>query len=117
MTHDKGDHRGSIFFALPDGSGLLYQLVGQAGPPLPIANISKSIPCKQPYPIKTEPHQFFPVKSWKQRNRLEKTVPIRLFLNVLWNCGKSGWGVVVKIERNGKNRAVLKFQHFAKANY
>jgi hypothetical protein len=29
MTIDKQEHRGTVFFALPDGGGLLYQLIGQ----------------------------------------------------------------------------------------
>lgn len=41
-----GKHEGSVFFPLPDGSGILYKLVGVAEKPAPAASISREIPCK-----------------------------------------------------------------------
>ena len=38
-----------MFFALPDGSGLLYTLTGTADPPKPAGNIPLEVPCKMPY--------------------------------------------------------------------
>ena len=58
MTSDRNEHRGSVFFALPDGNGLLYQLIGHATAPLPAAAIVRSIPCKAPYT------HLLAVKNW-----------------------------------------------------
>ena len=41
--------QGSVFFALPDGTGLLYVLAGQADAPKPIGNVQKDVPCKTSY--------------------------------------------------------------------
>lgn len=41
--------QGTVFFALPDGSGLLYTLTGTADPPKPVGNIPVEVPCKMPY--------------------------------------------------------------------
>ena len=45
MTNDK-KHNGSCFFPLPDGTGLLYNLIGTAGPPKCAGKLQKDIPCK-----------------------------------------------------------------------
>jgi hydrocephalus-inducing protein len=47
-TSDK-KHTGSVFFSLPDGTGLLYNLTGNANPPKPMGKIQKEIPCKTQY--------------------------------------------------------------------
>ena len=57
MTGDK-KHVGSIFFPLPDGSGLLYSLVGTADSPKYINTITEDIPCKTNYT------KLLPVKNW-----------------------------------------------------
>lgn len=49
MTADNKKHTGSVFFALPDGSGLLYSLVGSSDAPKPISTILRDIPCKMNY--------------------------------------------------------------------
>ena len=41
--------QGSVFFALPDGSGLLYNVTGTAEGPKPVNNIQRDVPCKTPY--------------------------------------------------------------------
>jgi hypothetical protein len=46
---DAGRHEGSVFFPIPDGSGILYKLIGLADKPLSVANISREIPCKTNY--------------------------------------------------------------------
>jgi hydrocephalus-inducing protein len=43
---DSKKHTGSIFFPLPDGTGLLYNLVGTANPPKAISKIQREVPCK-----------------------------------------------------------------------
>ncbi|KAJ3206444.1 hypothetical protein HDU82_004517 [Entophlyctis luteolus] len=43
---DGGRHEGSIFFPLPDGSGLLYKLNGVADKPISVGTITREIPCK-----------------------------------------------------------------------
>ena len=57
MTSDK-KHMGSIFFPLPDGSGLLYSLVGTADPPKYINAITEDIPCKTNYT------KLLPIQNW-----------------------------------------------------
>ncbi|XP_057292027.1 hydrocephalus-inducing protein-like [Hydractinia symbiolongicarpus] len=49
MTQDQKKHNGSVFFALPDGSGLLYNLIGNSDPPKPVGNIQRDVPCKMAY--------------------------------------------------------------------
>jgi hydrocephalus-inducing protein len=39
-------HLGSVFFSLPDGTGLLYSLSGMANPPKPLGKIQREVPCK-----------------------------------------------------------------------
>lgn len=48
MTNNdiKQKHLGSVFFALPDGTGLAYNLTGVANSPLAIDKIQRDIPCK-----------------------------------------------------------------------
>ena len=49
MTQDNKKHHGSIFFAIPDGTGYLHNLIGQADPPKPLSNIQRDIPCKMSF--------------------------------------------------------------------
>ena len=44
--------QGTIFFPLPDGTGLLFNLVGTAEPPKPSGKVTRDVPCKTTY---TEP--------------------------------------------------------------
>jgi hypothetical protein len=63
-----GRHEGSIFFPLPDGSGLLYKLSGLADKPSPAGNISRDIPCKTAYT------EVLPVKNWLKRHQRLKVI-------------------------------------------
>ena len=79
MTFDKSDHRGSVFFALPDGSSIMYQLIGQATAPLPIAAINRTMPCKSPYtyPLVVKnwlkvPQRFKVIKFFKIIKNIKK---------------------------------------------
>ena len=38
--------QGSIFFPLPDGTGLLYNMTGFSDQPRPIATVTNDIPAK-----------------------------------------------------------------------
>ncbi|XP_068084802.1 hydrocephalus-inducing protein homolog [Anabrus simplex] len=49
---------GSIFFQLPEGQGLLYQLIGTAEPPLISARISHEVPAKSTHTVQ------IPVTNW-----------------------------------------------------
>ncbi|XP_064641495.1 hydrocephalus-inducing protein-like isoform X2 [Lineus longissimus] len=49
MTQDNKKHTGTVFFPLPDGTGLLYQLQGTSEPPRPNGRISRDVPCKTQY--------------------------------------------------------------------
>ncbi|KAJ3142605.1 hypothetical protein HK100_000034 [Physocladia obscura] len=66
---DGGRHEGSIFFPLPDGSGLLYKLNGIADKPLSIGNISREVPCKTGYT------EILAVTNW-----LKKTQRFRVII-------------------------------------
>ncbi|KAJ3408149.1 hypothetical protein HDU80_006663 [Chytriomyces hyalinus] len=46
---DGGRHEGSIFFPLPDGTGLLYKLNGSADKPVSVGTVTRDIPCKTAY--------------------------------------------------------------------
>ncbi|XP_077166200.1 hydrocephalus-inducing protein homolog isoform X2 [Paroedura picta] len=50
--------QGSIFFPLPDGTGLLYLLQGTAEPPKSAGNILREVPCKTSYT------ELFPISNW-----------------------------------------------------
>jgi len=41
--------QGTVFFPLPDGTGLLYNMSGTADPPKPNSRITRDVPCKTPY--------------------------------------------------------------------
>ena len=51
-------HEGSLFVAMPDGSGVLTRLSGKALPPVPAAPIVHSTPAKAPFAIS------IPVQNW-----------------------------------------------------
>ncbi|KAL5255873.1 hypothetical protein ACHWQZ_G011188 [Mnemiopsis leidyi] len=46
MTTENRKHNGSIFFPLPDGTGLLYNMTGFSDQPRPIATLPIDIPAK-----------------------------------------------------------------------
>ncbi|KAK1936582.1 Hydrocephalus-inducing protein [Phytophthora citrophthora] len=51
-------HNGSVFLAIPDGSALLYNLLGKASAPVPAAAISLSTAAKKTLSIS------IPIKNW-----------------------------------------------------
>ena len=53
--------QGSVFFALPDGNGLLYNVTGTAEGPKPINNIQREVPCKTSYT------EMLTVTNWLRR--------------------------------------------------
>ena len=70
LTDDQGSHlfvehffsfQGSVFFALPDGNGLLYNVTGTAEGPKPVNNIQREVPCKTPYT------EMLTVTNWLRR--------------------------------------------------
>ncbi|XP_048371298.1 hydrocephalus-inducing protein homolog [Sphaerodactylus townsendi] len=50
--------QGSIFFPLPDGTGLLYHLQGTTEPPKSAGNILREVPCKTSYT------ELLPISNW-----------------------------------------------------
>ncbi|KAJ3115022.1 hypothetical protein HDU96_001327 [Phlyctochytrium bullatum] len=65
---DAGRHEGSIFFPLPDGSGILYKLYGVADKPLTAGTISREIPCKTSYT------EILSVLNWLKRPQRFKVI-------------------------------------------
>ncbi len=49
MTTDSHKHSGIAFFPLPDGSGILYHLLGVSEPPKQVTYIVQEVPCKTPH--------------------------------------------------------------------
>ncbi|XP_042303381.1 LOW QUALITY PROTEIN: hydrocephalus-inducing protein homolog [Sceloporus undulatus] len=58
MNADNKKDQGSIFFPLPDGTGLLYHLQGTAEPPKSAGNILREVPCKTSYT------ELLPISNW-----------------------------------------------------
>ncbi|XP_056379319.1 hydrocephalus-inducing protein homolog [Hyla sarda] len=65
-------HQGSIFFPMPDGTGLLYLLHGQAEPPKSSGNVIREVPCKTSYT------ELLTVSNW-----LHKTQRFRAIIEIL----------------------------------
>ena len=53
--------QGTVFFPLPDGNGLLYNLVGTATEPKVAARITREVPCK------TNAVEMLPVTNWLKK--------------------------------------------------
>ncbi|XP_053402100.1 hydrocephalus-inducing protein homolog isoform X11 [Mercenaria mercenaria] len=73
MTSEGKKHQGSIFFPLPDGTGLMFNLVGTAEAPRPSGKVQRDIPSKTWY------NEMLPVQNWlkkPQRFRV-KVEPMR----------------------------------------
>ena len=68
MTSADKKHLGSVFFALPDGSGLLYNLQGAADPPKPVDTIIREVPSKQPHT------ELIPVSNWEKTPQRFKVI-------------------------------------------
>ncbi|XP_065519875.1 hydrocephalus-inducing protein-like, partial [Lathamus discolor] len=61
MSCGNKKHQGSIFFPLPDGTGLHYQLEGTAEAPRCSGAISRQVPCRNSHT------ELIPVSNWLQR--------------------------------------------------
>ncbi len=68
MTSGEKKHLGSVFFALPDGSGLLYNLQGTAEPPKPVDTVIREVPSKQTHV------ELVPVANWEKTPQRFKVV-------------------------------------------
>ena len=68
MTLNGRKHHGSVFFPLPDGSGLYHQLIGTAEAPKQIALPTREVPCKSRF---TEVLQITNWLKKKQRFRVQ----------------------------------------------
>ncbi|XP_069822484.1 hydrocephalus-inducing protein homolog isoform X3 [Dendropsophus ebraccatus] len=72
MSTEGKKHQGSVFFPLPDGTGLLYLLHGQADPPKSSGNVIREVPCKTSYT------ELLTVSNW-----LRKTQRFRAIIEIL----------------------------------
>ncbi|XP_062997557.1 hydrocephalus-inducing protein homolog [Elgaria multicarinata webbii] len=71
MNSENKKDQGSIFFPLPDGTGLLYLLQGTAEPPKSAGNIMREVPCKTPYT------ELLPISNWLNKpQRFRVTVDL-----------------------------------------
>lgn len=61
MTQEGKKHTGTIFFPLPDGTGLLYNLIGVAEAPKPSGKVQRDVPCKIPYT------ELLPIENWLKK--------------------------------------------------
>ncbi|KAM6253129.1 hydrocephalus-inducing protein homolog [Porphyrio hochstetteri] len=61
MSSGNKKHQGSIFFPLPDGTGLYYLLQGSAEAPKCSGHISRQVPCRTSYT------ELIPVSNWLNR--------------------------------------------------
>lgn len=62
-TGEGGRHEASIFFPLPDGTGILYKMTGTADKPLVAETITREITCK------TSVIELLPVNNWLRRSQ------------------------------------------------
>ncbi|XP_073515931.1 hydrocephalus-inducing protein homolog isoform X2 [Phyllobates terribilis] len=72
MSAEGRKHQGSLFFPLPDGTGLLYLLHGQAEPPKSSGSVIREVPCKTSYT------ELLSVSNW-----LRKTQRFRAIVEIL----------------------------------
>ncbi|RKP17692.1 hypothetical protein ROZALSC1DRAFT_23958, partial [Rozella allomycis CSF55] len=68
MTNDEHKHEGSIFIPLPDGSGMLFRLLGTADKPTAVESHTLEIPCK------THHVQSLKVQNWLKSSQRFKVV-------------------------------------------
>jgi len=64
--------QGNIFFPLPDGTGLMYNVSGSADPPKPNGKINREVPCKTMY------MEMLPVHNWLKKPQRFVTVCVLL---------------------------------------
>ncbi|ETE67630.1 Hydrocephalus-inducing protein-like protein, partial [Ophiophagus hannah] len=76
MNVENKKDQGSVFFPLPDGTGLLYLLQGTAEPPKSAGNIMREIPCKTSYT------ELLPITNWL--NKLQRQ---------MWKKGWAGLAI------------------------
>jgi hydrocephalus-inducing protein len=57
----EGKHTGTLFFPLPDGNGLLYNVIGNAETPRASGKFIREIPCKTPYT------ELLPIENWLKK--------------------------------------------------
>ena len=57
----EGKHTGTLFFPLPDGNGLLYNVVGNADAPRASGKFVREVPCKTPYT------ELLPIENWLKK--------------------------------------------------
>ncbi|XP_067905917.1 hydrocephalus-inducing protein homolog [Heterodontus francisci] len=84
MTMDGKKHQGSVFFPLPDGTGLLYMLHGVAEPPKAAAIINREVPCKTTHTVLLsiynwlhKPQRFRATIDLIKPERLESTTTLK----------------------------------------
>ncbi|CAN2389289.1 axonemal central apparatus assembly [Pristimantis euphronides] len=63
MSTEGKKHQGSIFFPLPNGTGLLYLLLGQAEPPKSSGTVIREVPCKTSYT------ELLTVNNWLRKSQ------------------------------------------------
>ncbi|KAI8909684.1 hypothetical protein EDD86DRAFT_206048, partial [Gorgonomyces haynaldii] len=63
-----GRHEGSIFFPLPDGTGILYKLIGVADKPMAADTLTREIPCKTAFT------EVLPINNWLRRPQRFKVI-------------------------------------------
>ncbi|XP_026000866.1 hydrocephalus-inducing protein homolog [Astatotilapia calliptera] len=63
MTTSGKKHQGSVFFAFPDGTGMLYSLQGTADPPKAEDTIMHELPAKTSHTV------LLPVHNWLSRQQ------------------------------------------------
>ncbi|KAJ8406633.1 hypothetical protein AAFF_G00302070 [Aldrovandia affinis] len=68
MTTDGKKHQGSVFFAFPDGTGILYTLLGSSEPPKAAGTITHEMPCKTPYT------ELLHVQNWLNKSQRFRVV-------------------------------------------
>jgi hypothetical protein len=99
---EAGKHEGSIFFPLPDGTGLLYKLSGVADKVLPNGNITRELPSKTSFT------EVLSVTNWLRRSQR---------LRVVFELIKPDPAVIVKgheyIDLLASQTKEYKFTYFA----
>lgn len=84
MTQER-KHSGSVFFPLPDGTGILYSLVGTSEPPKYTAIITEEVFCKIKFT------KVIPIKNWLNKIQrftviVDSLKPDKLDSSVEINC-------------------------------
>ena len=85
-----------MFFALPDGNGLLYNVTGSAEGPKPINNIQREVPCKTFYT------EMLTVTNWLRRP--QRFVQFFVFFHLSWDyvfdfvvTSLALWLIIIKV--------------------